>query len=100
MGQILSAELFFQVILMTMVYVMFCKYQRILLKGSYFSVQDIIFSRNVKRAVAASISRLLYIFITSMMFSEVFNVNLQRIELSILFGSFLLTWPYYRVYQS
>jgi hypothetical protein len=93
MNQVLNWHFISQTLLVTVFYVLFCKYQRILLKGSYFSIQDIIFSKNHKKAVGALVSRLLYIFITSVLFSKALGFDSARIEIGILFGSFLLTWP-------
>ena len=86
--------------LVFILYMFLCKYQRVIFKESYFSVQDIAFSKSKKIAIPALISRFIFILVISIVFSRLFSYDSQRITIAIFIGSFLLTWPsiyYYRL---
>lgn len=95
----LTWEYIWPSIIACILYVVFCRYQRIFLKGSYFSVQDIVFSTNRHKAILALASRFLYILFITFVLSSLLQFPRYSIVYGISFGSFLLTWPSIYMYR-
>lgn len=90
-----------QILVTIFVYVSFCHIQRIVFKGSYFSVQDIVLSANYKKAVLALISRFIYVVIVHTLLIKILGFKEQALLMGVVLGSFLLTWPsiyFYRLF--
>jgi hypothetical protein len=79
-------------------YLLVLPFQLVIFPSNYFSVRDIIFSRNAKKAFLAAASRFVFVFFLSWI-CDAMNCTSKEILWGFGIGSFLCSWPSIYHYQ-
>lgn len=90
---------FLQIGIISIIYISFLFAQRVVIPANYFSVRDVLYIQDVKKARLAIATRALIIFIIMLLFIWVFHWNNRDVQLGIIWGSFLNLWPSFYLYR-
>jgi len=87
-----------RILIIAVLYLCILPFQLVIFPSTYYSVRDVIYSKNMKNAVGASASRFLFIFCVCLLFSKL-GFAKWIILSGIGVGSFLCSWPSIYHYQ-
>ena len=85
-------------IVVSFVYLLIIRFQLAIFPMKYYSVKDVIYSRNVKKSTGALASRFVFIFLVCLI-SWLIGKKDDTVTWGITIGSFLCTWPSIYQYQ-
>ena len=88
-----------QIILVALVYLFILPIQLVIFPSNYYSVRDVLYSQNKKKAHTVALTRALFIFASIGFFSKIAGISNRTIIIGIGLGSFLCTWPSIYHYQ-
>lgn len=94
----ISVDSLARVLCIAAVYLLILPFQLVIFPSNYFSVRDIIFSQNLKKASLAAASRFAFVFFTSWL-CNVVGCSRNEVLWGFGIGSFLCSWPSIYHYQ-
>lgn len=98
MKQVIAIESMVRILSISMAYLLVLPFQLVIFPSNYFSVRDIIFSRNAKKALGAAASRFVFVFFLSWI-CHALTCTSKEILWGFGIGSFLCAWPSIYHYQ-